>query len=408
MKKTKMISALLTFCFLFTLAFPTLTAHADDEIEYDKVYFITDSQEFYGYKANALSAAVSQPDDLITIPLWNYLNPFKELKNQANNIYNSIVIVELQSRMKTPDAYDIDQTLPTEYLSDAFLILKNNNCKIMFISGNDEDIYQADVELLDYVDVHVNVDFIYLLVKAVVTKIELNGDSGGFYFITDNTFSAPSNIDGSFAEKWLLPYFEEVYYENYSQDSSLHANTFYEYLSRDMVINIYGQANGDSTDLFNYLTNQSVSFSYDTNSQFFDNVSRVYMIGRTYSTESNFIWYSMVDSLANALSSDLVFTIGLRGSSQISREFDPHVEYTQIGTTRLMFYGQLTPWDGIYTFYNIVSDFIAGDDMLQYANYSGQCPITYMPILASLDGWIPTHMVKNCYQVGYRSVVGED
>lgn len=404
MMKTKMISVLLTFCFLFTLAFPTLIAHADDEVVYESVYFITDSQEFDDEKSDAIAEAIARagtPSSVIPIDLSSYENPFERLANEASAISDSIVIVELLSRMSL--TAEQNETLPTEYLLNAFSTLKNNNCKIMFISGNDEDTYQDAIELLDYVDVHVNVDFVYLLVKGVVTKIELNEDTAGFYFIIDKNFCIPSNENTDFTKRWLFPYFKEVYGEEYANYNPIvgvpPVNSLFDFLAYTKNINFYGQAFGNSSQLYNYQNEASFDFGTNTSNIFVDNANRAYLIGLTNSSSSSEQWYSMVNWINNALYGK-VFTIGFRGTGSCSYGFESSVTYTQIGTSRLMFYHVLTPSAEIFTLADIVADFIAGNNMSKYNNLIGRCAITYMPITASPDGWIPTHMVRNCYQVG--------
>ena len=174
---------------------------------------------------------------------------------------------------------------------------------------------------------------------------------------------------------------------------------FDEYIqSKD--IKFFGQTNGNTYELREYLSNQSVPFDSDSNGQFVNNIARAYMIGRTYST-LNSAWYSMVNSLNAELSGSRVFTITLRGTNSSTLDFNSNVQHTELGIESLMFYGQITPpWTGIYTFSDIVTDFIAGVDMQKYNNLGGQCLVTYMPVIPSPDGWIPMRMSLPCYQVG--------
>lgn len=407
--KNKMLSILLTFCFLFSLAFPTLIAHADDEIEYQNLYFITDTQEFYSNKCSAINQAMQQAGsslDFEAIDLSNYgSNSFERFRNEANNIENSIVIVELTSRMTRNNSSSV---LPTQHLYNAFSTLKNNNCKIMFISGNSELTYQSSVALLDYVDVHVNVDFIYFLVSAIITKIESNSDSLGFYFITDNNFTVFRDNEKDFTLRWLMPYIEEIYDSAYSdyllqpKDEDENEKTFLEFLASDFNINFYGQRHGDSDLLFNYKNDEvDVGFASSSDSLFVNNINRAYMIGAINALNSNSRWYSMVNSLYNVFADDRVFTAGFYVSATAnSLGFAGGVEYTAIGAGRLMFYEQFTPAEGIYCLREIVSDFLADADMQKYNNLTaGRCEITYMPVTISADGWIPTNLVLDCFQV---------
>lgn len=408
MMKTKMISVLLTFCFLFTLAFPTLIAHADDEVVYESVYYITDNRDFAQYTDSAVYNAYQQYAYSLEFTQINILREntpdvFKEFYQYALDITEpSIVIVELISRIPRPGS-NSNEPIAVEYLLDAFTWLKSRNCKIIFISGNDEDIYQDAVELLDYVDVHVNVDFEYMMVKGIVTKIALNEDTDSFYFIVDNTFCNLVMRAYDFTDRWLLPYIRYIYedeYNDYYQNTTDSPKMDFDEYIQSKDIKFFGQTQGNTLELYEYLSNQSVPFDSDSNGQFVNNIARAYMIGRTYST-SNSAWYSMVNSLNAELSGSRVFTITLRGTNSSTLDFNSNVQHTELGIESLMFYGQITPpWTGIYTFSDIVTDFIAGVDMQKYNNLGGQCLVTYMPVIPSPDGWIPLRMSLPCFQVG--------
>lgn len=403
--KKKMPSILLTFCFLFSLTFPTLTAHADNEIVYQNLYFVTDTNDLFSYKRDKIEQAMNQTGAASNFQSISLSNSYEDFDTWSNGISNSIVIVDLNSRMPL---HNTSPVLPTQHLYSAFSRLKSNNCKIMFISGNSELTYQSSVALLDYVDVHVNVDFIYFLVSAIITKIEINSDSLGFYFITDNNFTVFRDSEKDFTLRWLMPYIEEIYDSAYSdyllqpKDEDENEKTFLEFLASDYNINFYGQRHGDSDRLFSYKNDEvDVDFASSSDSLFVNNINRAYMIGAINALNSNSRWYSMVNSLCNVFADDRVFTAGFYTSATAnSLGFAGGVEYTAIGAGRLMFYEQFTPAEGIYCLREIVSDFLADADMQKYNNLTaGRCEITYMPVTISADGWIPTNLVLDCFQV---------
>lgn len=405
--KNKMLSILLTFCFLFSLTFPTLIAHADNEIVYQNLYFVTDTNDLFSYKCDKIVQAMNQTSaasNFQSISLSNS-NSYAEFDTWSNGISNSIVIVDLNSRMPL---HNTSPVLPTQHLYSAFSRLKSNNCKIMFISGNDEDTYYNSRALLDYVDVHVNIDFIYFLVKAIITKITMNGDLEDYYFITDNNFTVDGDEEKDFTHRWLLPYFEEIYgleYDTYipEDDDESPIYTLLDYLAVRKNINFYGQVFGNVSQLRNYRYS-SGSIDFDSNLDgLFNNANRAYMIGmlNTNSIETNNSkWYYMVNRL-NQVIYNKVFTAGFYASATAnSLGFAGEVEYTAIGAGRLMFYEQFTPAEGIYCLREIVSDFLADADMQKYNNLTaGRCEITYMPVTISADGWIPTNLVLDCFQV---------
>ena len=404
--KNKMLSILLTFFFLFSLAFPTLTAHADDEVEYQNLYFFTDAPDLYSEKRNAINQAMQQTGsslNFISTDLSSYGDDsFEEFNNAASNIHDSIVIVELTSRMKLNDPSPV---LATQYLHNAFSTLKTNNCKIMFVSENSELIYQNSVALLDYVDVHVNIDFIYFLVSAIITKIEMNQDDDNFYFMTDS-FLVDGDNEKDFTHRWLMPYFREVYGaeyysyvdENNETDSDL---LFFNYLSEYKHINFYGQSNRGASQVFNYRA-PATSFymDYASDSPFINGINSAYMIGYKNTTDYNGVWYSMVNQLTNGLSNKVFAAEFYASASEDYLVVNEMAESVSFGVNKLMFYEEYTPTGGIYSFREIVADFLAGADMQKYNNLNGgRCEITYMPIIISDGAWIPLDLVLDCLQV---------
>lgn len=401
--KKKMLSILLTFCFLFSLTFPTLTAHADNEIVYQNLYFVTDTNDLFSYKRDKIEQAMNQTGAASNFQSISLSNSYEEFDTWSNGISNSIVIVDLNSRMPL---HNTSPVLPTQHLYSAFSRLKSNNCKIMFISGNSELTYQSSVALLDYVDVHVNVDFIYFLVSAIIAKIGMNQDDGNFYFMTNSYFTDLTEDEKDFTHRWLLPYFKEIYgleyysyvEENNETDSDL---LFFNYLSEERSINFYGQNNRGASQVFNHRApSTSIYMDYGSDSPFINGINRAYMIGYKNTTDYNGVWYGMVNQLANTLS-DRVFAAEFYVSAfEDNLEFNEMVDSVSIGINRLMFYEQYTPTGGIYSFREIVADFLADADMQKYNNLTaGRCEITYMPIIISADGWIPTNLVLDCLQV---------
>lgn len=408
--RNKMLSILLTFCFLFSLAFPTLTAHADDEVEYQNLYFFTDAPDLYSEKRNAINQAMQQTGsslNFISTDLSSYGDTsFEEFNNAASNIQDSIVIVELTSRMPIPPYQP--PTLPTQHLYDAFSTLKSNNCKIIFISGNSELTYQSSVALLDFVDVHINVDFIYYLVSAIIAKIGMNQDDDNFYFVTDGFFVDTIDERNDFTHRWLLPYFKEIYgleyysyvEENNKTDSDL---LFFNYLSEYNCINFYGQSFRGSSQVFNYRAPSTSFFmDFDVDNPYTNGINRAYMIGyKNVFSYSNDAWYRIVNRLVNELA-DRVFVAEFYASAYgDDSDVNSMADLLTTGINRLMFYeGGYTPAEGIYCLREIVADFLADADMQKYNNLTaGRCEITYMPIIISADGWIPTNLVLDCFQV---------
>ena len=406
MKSNKVLAFLLAFVALFAITVPT-TVRADDGDEpvYEKLYFISDSSEYWGLKLNAVlnigSACGLDYDKIETMDISNSDNPFWIFYGNTPYIdNNSVVVVELLTRIKNESSTLYPSPIESLYL--AFSSLKEKNCKVMFISGNDEDTLQGYTSFLNYVDVHINLDFKYALVKGIVSTVEKNagdGIGGNFYFILDNIFSKPSNTDNDFVWRWLLPYYKEVYADEHAQYNTDHPDeplSIEDYLIEEKNIRFYGQVDMWDTVMYDYWTGASVRLNVNSVNDPFLSADKVYMIGVKNQNKVASKWCTMVRKLKSTFLPDSVFTAMLTTQSCDPLEIG---EYESVGATGLMFYDIIDTVEGIYTIYDILADFMSGANMQKYNNVGGVCEITYMPIIISDDGWFPIHLVMDCFQV---------
>lgn len=424
MKSNKVLAFLLAFVALFAITVPTTVRADGDEPVYEKLYFISDSLEYYDYECSAVNSVGRtygfSTSNIITVNFSQSGicdDPFHAFDDYCTDIdNNSIVILEIQTRMQPVESSDECQISATQHLYHAFSDLKDKNCKIMFISANDEDTLNWCNSFLSFVDVHVNVDFIYAFVKGIVSTVEEDNLDNNFFFITDSQLCNILTVKNDFSKKWLYPYFEEIYISDYYEyvfDNEGTRLTFYDYLFEVRGIRLYGQAYADDTVLVDYLhswkaTNRMnvaptimVEFDLSTpESLFINGVDKAYVLGVQKQSNVGGRWRSMVNNLKTALLPDNVFTA--MAQNELT---DPLGigEYISVGYTKLLFYGAATTSDerynDIYTFDDIVTDFVAGNDMYKYNNVGGVSEITYMPVTISADGWFPVHLVMNCFQI---------
>lgn len=413
--KKKILSTLLAFATLFAIALPT-NVYADfgDDVTYENLYLITDNHYFFDYESAiatnlASNAGLNITDKIIHIQPLD--DSFSRLETIANNVaHNSIVIVDIQERI--PVVHNNAYSIEVNKLYNAFGILKSKDCKIMFISGNDEDtlqnLYSSTpdyLEFLDYVDVHVNDDFYFVLVKAVITRLEeLLSDTPNakYSIILDAALRNDQSDKDDFAKRWIMPYLEEVYQDEYS-DYNQNANNenysdIYTYLSEKNGLSIYGQSSIESNMFYNYLNNTTSPLNTTSLDQSLFELDKVFMCGTATPSQIGSPWQELNSAINNAMPEkffSMVFQTAVMNLADL--DITP---LHNIGISELMFFGLVDSSDGIYTLNEMIADFINNDDMQKYNNMVGRrCAITYMPMLASSNGWIPSHLILNCLQI---------
>jgi len=409
MKSNKVLAFVLAFIALFAITVPTTAladggGSAETPLNFSKLYFITDSSEFYDYECDVVTEAGARfglnSDKIITLNLAQTgqseysFHIIDELSQTISN--NSLVIIEIKRRI-TPECFVPKcNGSPVDHLENAFYCLKLCNCKIIFISGTDEETMQSlnddspdYLKFLDYVDVHVNVDFMFMLAKGFIYQVDLssNGDPVNCCFFIDDLLSNPRSSDGDFAKKWIMPYLDEKYQELYSQYTPTDndpVNSFWTFLFYELGIRIYGQFVPEDTMVLNYLTGE---YNSSIPSFMEDEIERSYAVAIADSSKLTGTWGAIVSSLnANPITKMVLYN-EIVNLNQLN--LNPILG---VGETKLMFYGSATPCIGIFTFSDLVVDFMSGDDMNDYNNTYGRCAVTYTPITSGPNGWIPTNM----------------
>lgn len=410
--KQKILSALLVFATLFAIALP-IKVYADpsDEVVYENLYLISDNHYFFSYESAivtnlGLNAGLNVNNNIIHIQQLD--NPFLRLETIVNDIANnSIVIVDIQERIS---ASNNKPFIEVDKLYNAFWTLKSKNCKTMFISGNDEDTLQNlrsivpdYLEFLDYVDVHVNDDFNFVLAKAAITKIEelINSSVTGYSIILDAGLRNAQSEKDDFAERWLKPYFEELYqaqYNDYIQDEeNINYSDVFAYLYEEKQISIYGQEASNENAFYNYFNNTTRYFNATALDQSLLDLENIFMYGIAKSSQIGSPWHELNNAINESVP-EKVFSMVYQ--TEVMNLDDFNIESLHnVGIGELMFFGLTDPSEDIYTLNEMIADFINNEDMQKYNNMSGRrCSVTYMPMVASPDGWIPSHLILNCLQ----------
>ena len=403
----------MAFATIFAILLPA-NVQANTQNDFENIYLFSDNQEFFTYESQAINSC-SLAANIYDFTLID--DPVAALVNNVLSVAdNSIVIVDIQKRLdiikRNREEFSSTNSSVMFDLEYVFSTLKTNNCKIMFISGTDEDTFYYRRSFLNYVDVHVDTDFLYSLVKGLIYRIENNAELGiddNFYIITDEIFYNPNDSKVDFTKKWVYPYFEETYFSEYYsliQNSELLDETrnlsFCDYLHDIKKIRLYGKTDYNSTTLYNYLKStifNTITTEYDLGfgiNNYFKNTNQAYFTGFMNYSKNSGNWCHIINSLKYYLPNDLI-NVMMLNTDAISESLNID-EYNCIGETRPMFFGEIMPFDEIFTFSDILFDFISDNDMQKYNNLPGQCDITYMPITIGDNGWIPIRMVKNCYQ----------
>lgn len=184
--KKKLLSALLVFATIFAIVLPN-NVQANTQNDFENIYLFSDNQEFFTYESQAINSC-SLAANIYDFTLID--DPVAALVNNVLSVAdNSIVIVDIQKRLdiikRNREEFSSTNSSVMFDLEYVFSTLKTNNCKIMFISGTDEDTFYYRRSFLNYVDVHVDTDFLYSLVKGLIYRIENNAELG----IDDNFYN---------------------------------------------------------------------------------------------------------------------------------------------------------------------------------------------------------------------------
>ncbi len=176
----------------------------EEEQCYESIYYFTDNAEselyvnlfmremvdiysqmhtvfngFYWYDLE--SKGTQSDDDYVPARFGSSMYDFYDYElwggaHDYSSLYNSLVIFETRKlfpiQVPTVSGYVV-----TDYLKQIFSVLHNNGCKIMFVCGTDEHLYESydHNSFLEYVDIHVNTDIYSYFMNTILNRLAFDG-----------------------------------------------------------------------------------------------------------------------------------------------------------------------------------------------------------------------------------------
>ncbi len=375
-------------------AVPVFASNGDDSAPtpqfeaYDKLYYFSDSNnaqqrledyiQNYLYEYDSMFMYHHTETEFIDLSPYNQeslLNYFySDFVRDYYDIENSFIIFEL-SKIGVNDAI-------ASYLDYLFYDYKyNNNCKIMFISGTDEQWY-SERRFLEWVDIHFDTDLFYDFMTNIMHRAgkSQGKDFDELTFIFDKSlnygimeYNNPKShtILNTFIIKALLslnhedinnnnpPYLLRDVFTNYNVNLLFYIEEgkYYDAI-KDVV---YDMDYYEDNDELNYMLNSTHVIAigtswlgYDEVQSFIDNTQELF----------NIYGLSNVEFYIYNPDNYPVYSIS---------------EYHEYHTRALGLEEQLS---------NVIYDFIMGNDLTVYNNWTGRCDVTYKLITFGPDGWM--------------------
>lgn len=335
---------------------------------YNKLFWFTDNSDSQTYFQQLVSA----------FPQINMQRYYKDTEvfcsvfmnefsaDEFSDVEDAYVIFEIQ--------YGMDYWLSEEgcVLYDVFNYFDENNCKIMFVCGTDESRFYNQNDFLNFVDIHINTDlFTTFFTNFFVDVQSAYGEPEISYvtFFIDSYLS--EDIENGYLSSWFFKnYFMRFILSIYREEIELGGQSVYNILLANNIKVICDLGSGWYYDFVNQQRFRENDYEelYD---RYLDN-NKIYAIGDTrLGYELSYDWYSLVEDLKEYCNED---------------KFEVYV-YNEAQYT---FYGSFVYTIGARAglFSQILSDFIYGNNLITYDNWSGKCIVTHKDIPQSSGGWI--------------------
>lgn len=381
-------------------------------------------QVYYYSDTGYIDSIISMQMNAIGIPLANYhkmlvrngLEIFmQDFDNHVgalsySGIQNAYIIFELQTNLmnlgqgKTDDVYLATIETFCQNLKQMFSALKANNCKIMLVSNTEEVmLYQTGDSLnpdnalsafFNYVDVHVSLDLMTLLVLGISQKI---GSASDYTFYMD----ANSNIFLQYMLNFLR----------------------YKFDLRDEN----GTLLTRKKDIYEALYNNQQAFIY---AQTPTPASKYQLLGEYDETGVSYTEYYLNELLDNPIFVGKVAAFCLANTNNVppSRDFlsdmnDLRDAYGQpfdyfIHNANGIHLEPIVYLEDIYSVWyspsnfltadisliptikmgSMINDFLQNKSMAKYDNWFGRAAVNYKPISMGDDGWIELDMLAAAYE----------
>ncbi len=200
------------------LSNPVTKAYADDETEPKTLYYFSDDAHCVSYRTNLLTEGIV---DICYLYNWTQLEAGAGVSQYYEFMYginNAYVIVEI-NKFISGNTFSDTNTVFFNLLSSLFYEMKSNGCKIMFVCGTEEALFENCTDFLDYVDIHVNTDIFSMFLINIFLRAEYDCGTAQLenctFLLDDSFYSSSSDFNNSFIANWLIPYLKRVYNSEY-------------------------------------------------------------------------------------------------------------------------------------------------------------------------------------------------
>ena len=368
------------FCFVPFFGYKKASAQGNVmDPDMTMLYYFSDNPDSSTYYNYLMTYAMIEDGILYYPPTdWTFRSMISSYYSSGNyqEVENAYVIFEMTGGFLDETYEEGDNTIwIIEILTEMFSTMKENGCKIMFICGTDEDRIEPFTEFLDYVDIHINTDIMYLFFANVFSNMiqKCSGDS----MLQDSAFFLDSNItshseeesvtDGWFFTEWFTPYFLSAYRDNFTGTLC----------PQDMFGSLVYQIAGAT--YYDHLNHQTLTF----------------------------------DSLefSNYVVPDMTCAIGMYNGEEEMQWLDDMLDLRDMSGEEFPIYvynlsTDVIDEENVYSvgrindYLHIMEEFVNGEDMSVYDNIPGRCIVTHRPLDYSPNGWLrePSENGYSCWK----------
>lgn len=408
----------------------------EEEQCYESIYYFTDNAEselyinlfmremvdiysqmhtvfngFYWYDLE--SKGTQSDDDYVPARFGSSMYDFYDYElwggaHDYSSLYNSLVIFETRKlfpiQVPTVSGYVV-----TDYLEQIFKVLHNNGCKIMFVCGTDEHLYESygHNSFLDYVDIHVNTDIYSYFMNTILNSLALDGtviflDSDLSQFAHDGeryTVNAEREYHNGtwllnrygFVDSTLIPFIRLVK-GMYCTDPDYERNQ--KVLEANNIHILCHVQDYDFVDITWNMRFSLSPYDYDENLYINDLLQKyeVYFIGTTR------------QGISEELMEVLAYTEGVYAIEIDKYVFIENESLTSESCSAAYTAG-LDKYRMAQYLYHIIYDFLFNREFLSnHNNWEGRCEITSKPFVEG-DGWLidfagddQDYIFRNCFE----------
>lgn len=319
------------------------------------------------------------------------------IEDSGFNYSNALVIFDMSSEiMEDHNPNTPPGSYFTRLLKGIFSSLKQNNCKIMFISGIPEIRFSTPGEannsqgnyneFLDYVDIHIDVSTFDLFYMSMIVKIEEETDGSYATLIFDENTQLYDKV---------MDYYQRKYdYDNVIIDESTYTLKKYLFNTYSLQIITYDEVHGTFID-----------YDDEISSPYIDEIiinPDVYAIGMINSADNFEEWITKINFTEELL--EETWTLFLYNNIWLNIS-----DYDILGSVYHLYkYSYLILEDAMS---DVISAFINGEELTVYDNWYGRCQITYRPSSGDGEGWMSNFQYHQdgdgpVYDFGYICIYG--